>query len=277
MDGPQIGTLLRAWRERLAPADVGMPQQARRRTPGLRREELAQLAGLSVDYLARLEQGRARRPSPQVLEALARALRPDDGEREHLFRLCGRVPPGGGRIDRRITPGVQRVLDRLTDLPVQVVDAAWGIVAWNPLAAALLGDPSSRQGRERNIAWMHFTGGRGRLVREEAEQRAAEEEVVADLHAALARYPEDEELRSLVADLRSSSARFETLWARRPVAVRAASRKTIAHPEVGLLTVDCDVLITQDSDLRLVVYSAPPDSPDAEALALVGVVGLQAL
>lgn len=277
MDTNALGGCLRAWRERLAPAEVGLPSGSRRRTPGLRREELAQLAGVSVDYLARLEQARAGNPSPQVLASLCRALRLSEDEQEHLFALAGHTPPGAGVIDRRLTPGLQRLLDRLADLPVIVYDASWQIVAWNPLAAALVGDPSALHGRERNLAWRKFHGLPSRVVHSERDNERLEREMVADLHAASSRYSEDAQLAALIAELRAGSERFESLWRERPVAVRAGSRKTFAHPQVGRLTLDCDVLSAHGSDLRLVVYSARAGSPDADTLALLSVVGLQDL
>jgi hypothetical protein len=176
-----------------------------------------------------------------------------------------------------MTPGVQRVLDRLDDVPVVVLDAAWTVVAWNRLAAALSGDPSEHAGRDRNIVWRYFTGGSGRMVRDPEEDAAFEAEAVADLHAALGRYPDDPDLGSLIADLRRASQRFEQLWQTRPVATRRESRKTIDHPEIGRITVDCDVLQAQGSDLRLIVYTAEPGTPDADALALLGAIGLQEL
>lgn len=273
----ELGRCLRSWRDRLAPSEVGLPARALRRAPGLRREELAQLAGLSADYLTRLEQGRATHPSPGVLGALARSLRLTSDEQAHLFRLAGQALPGSGVMDRHLTPGVQRVLDRLSDVPVTVLDAAWEIVASNALAAALVGDPSGLRGRERNVLWRHFTGAPTRFVRDEGESQRLAEEAVADLHAALGRYPDDAQLRSLIADLQGVSEQFAQLWQTRPVAVRTASRKTIDHPEVGRLTLDCDVLTVHGTDLRLVVYSATPGSSDADALALIGVLGLQEL
>src|SRR3954469_1086861 len=123
MDHDELAGCLRTWRDRLAPEDVGLPAGGRRRAPGLRREEVAQLAGLSLDYLARLEQGRASNPSPSVLAPLARALRLTAGEADPRCRVAGQAPPAG-RISRPLTPGVQRVLDRLTDVPVVVFDAA---------------------------------------------------------------------------------------------------------------------------------------------------------
>jgi transcriptional regulator with XRE-family HTH domain len=270
----ELADCLRHWRDRLDPVELGLPA-GRRRAPGLRREEVARLAGVSADYLARLEQGRAHNPSVSVLAALARTLRLTHDERAHLFRVAGHVEPEAGRIDQHITPGVQRVLDRLADVPVMVVDATWEIVALNPPATALLGDLTAGTARDRNILWRHFTGEHSRLVRTEAETAASEAESVADLRAAAARYPEDDRLRRLIADLRAVSPRFDELWARTSVGRRASGRKAFEHPEVGLVTLDCDVLTVQDSDLRLVVYTAAPGSPDANALALLGAVGLQ--
>ncbi len=275
MDSDDLAGCLRTWRDRLSPADAGLPASGRRRAPGLRREEVAQLAGLSVDYLARLEQGRASAPSPSVLAPLARALRLSDDERAHLFRVAGHVPPGAGHMRRHLTPSVQRVLDRLGDVPVLVVDAAWQPVARNALATALLGDDSDRTPRERNVLWRHFTGEQWRVVRTPEQVERMEEGAVADLHDAAGRFPDDEPLRALIADLRAVSPRFAALWEQRPVARHVTDRKTFDHPEVGRLTLDCDELTVAGSDLRLVVYTAPPDSPDARALALLGAIGLQ--
>jgi transcriptional regulator with XRE-family HTH domain len=271
----ELGASLRTWRDRLQPADAGLPAARGRRVPGLRREEVAALAGVTVDYLARLEQGRAERPSPSVLGALARALRLDDNERAHLYALAGHVAPGRGRIDAHLTPGVQRILDRLADTPAMVCDAAWNIVARNALAQALFGDDSHLTDRERNIAWRQFLDAPSR-VRHTPEQTAKfEHSLVDDLRAASGRYPDDEGLATLVRDLRAHSPRFEALWSQGGVRPHASTRKTIAHPEVGELTLDCDVLTVPDSDVRLVVYTAPAGSPEARALALLSAVGLQ--
>jgi transcriptional regulator with XRE-family HTH domain len=269
MDTDDLAGCLRTWRDRLDPAEAGLPASTRRRAPGLRREEVAQLAGLSVDYLARLEQGRASAPSPSVLAPLARALRLSEDERDHVFRLAGHAAPGAGRIDRHITPGIQRVLDRLDDVPVLVVDAAWQPVAKNALAKALLGDG------DENVLRSHFGGKTGRVVREPEDVERFEEAAVADLHDAAGRYPDDEPLHQLIAELRRTSARFAALWDQRPVARHVADRKTFDHPEVGRITLDCDELTVGSCDLRVVVYTAPPGSPDAQALALLGAIGVQ--
>jgi transcriptional regulator with XRE-family HTH domain len=273
----ELARCLRAWRDRLAPAEVGLPGGGRRRAPGLRREEVARLAGLSVDYLARLEQGRAANPSPSVLAPLARALRLTDDERAHLFRVAGQAVPLPGHIDRHVTPGVQRVLDRLADVPVIVIDASWTVVAANALAVALVGDASREPDpRDRNIAWRHFTGAPTRHARDAEDDARMEAEAVADLRDALGRYPDDGPLRELIADLQEASPRFAELWARRAeVAPRTASRKTIVHPEIGPITLDCDSLVVRGSDLRLIVYTAPPGSPAAQALQLLATIGLQ--
>jgi transcriptional regulator with XRE-family HTH domain len=275
MDHEELAGCLRSWRDRLTPAEVGLTAGGQRRAPGLRREEVAQLAGLSVDYLARLEQGRASNPSPSVLAPLARALRLTDDERAHLFRVAGQAEPAVGAINRHLTPGVQRVLDRLQDVPVVVMDASWQVVAANALAVALIGDSSALPARERNIIWRHFTGAPSRFVRNEEDDARMAAEAVADLREALGRHPDDALLRALIDDLLEVSPRFAQLWEQRPVAQRNASRKTIDHPEVGPITLDCDVLTVRGSDLRLIVYSAAPGSADANALALLSAIGIQ--
>ena len=271
----ELGDCLRAWRERIPPADVGLPSGGRRRTAGLRREELAALAGVSVDYLVRLEQGRSANPSRQVVSSLARALRLTEPERDHLYRLAGHTPPGPHQMPDHLTPGVQRLLDRL-DAAVSVHDPSWTILAWNPAWAALMGDPSGWSGRERNIVWRAFSELSTRLVRSDDEARAFKYGVVADLRAAHGRYPHDPALRSLINDL-NRIEQFRQLWAIAPVAENHSARKTIDHPEVGRLTLDCDMLTVSGTDLRVIAYTAAPGTVDAERFDLVRVIGLQRL
>jgi transcriptional regulator with XRE-family HTH domain len=251
--------------------------QGPRRAPGLRREELALLAGVSVDYLTRLEQGRATAPSAQVLGALARALRLTDEERNHLFRLGGQPVPSSGQVRRHLTPGVQRLLDRLDGVPVAAYDAGWDLVAWNRWWAALVGDPTELAPRERNVLWSSLVGRAGRVRHTPEQQTALQTALVADLRSATARYPRDESLAALVSSLRAASPRFAELWASGVVGEHREDRKTVVHPQVGPLTLDCDVLTVSGSDLRIVTYTATPGSPDAEALALLGVIGTQQL
>ena len=276
-DHGELGAALRCWRDRVSPAEAGLPAGRARRAPGLRREELAMLAGVSADYITRLEQGRATAPSAQVLGALGRALRLSREEQDHLFRLAGQAPPRPGHITAQLTPGVQRLLDQLTGVPVSVSDAAWNTVAWNPLWAALTGDPSTRTGRDRNVLWRYFTGQRARVVRTAEDEARFEESTVADLRSATARYPDDTGLRQLIADLRAASPRFATLWETGVVGTHRESHKTFDHPDVGLITVDCDVLTVDGSDLRIIAYTTPAGSEAAEKLRLLSVIGTQAL
>lgn len=273
----EFGRATRRWRERITPEAVGLPPGSRRRAAGLRREELGLLAGVSVDYIVRLEQGRATAPSAQVVEALARALRLDTAERDHLFRLAGLQAPGRGTVPAHLTPGVQRLLDRLSGTPVSVHDATWTLLTANRLWTALMGDPSAARGHDRNVIWRHFTGGLGRVRHTPAQRASFEAAMVSDLHSAAARYPADATLRDLVGGLRKRSERFAALWDSGAVGSHESARKTIVHPEVGELELDCDVLTVAGSDLRLVAYTAAPGSPAEQRLALLAVVGLQAL
>jgi transcriptional regulator with XRE-family HTH domain len=273
----EFGQAVRRWRDRVPPEAAGLPTGGHRRAAGLRREELALLGGISVDYLTRLEQGRASNPSAQVVEALARALRLSGTERAHLFWLAGLAPPGPETVPAYITPSVQRLLDRLTGTPVAVYDASWTLLVANPPYAALMGDPSRWHGTQRNAVWRHFLG-LGTRVRHTPESlRGFEAALVADLRAAAGRYPADQQLRRLVADLRANSDRFAELWDSGAVGRHEAALKTIDHPQVGPLTLDCDVLTVAGSDLHVMIYTAEAGTADAERLALLTVLGTQAL
>ena len=275
--GDGIGSYIQVWRRRLQPGDVGLPASSPRRTRGLRREELASLAGISVDYLVRLEQGRATNPSTQVLAALSRALQLTIEERDHLYTVAGQAPPKRFAITSQVPPSVQRLVDRLADLPVAVYDPAWTLITWNAAWAGLMGDPSAVSGRDRNLIWRTFTGKSSRVRKSDAEADDFEVNAVADLRRAVGTYPDDAGLRRLVDELRQASPRFAGVWADRVVSTTGSNRKTIVHPEVGPITLDCDVLTVAGSDLRLVVYTAEPSSPDADRLRLVQVIGLQEL
>lgn len=277
MDRPGLADALRSYRSRLAPRDVGLAGGTRRRVAGLRREEVAMLAGISVDYLTRLEQGRGPTPSDLVLAALARALRLSDDERDHLFRLAGSAPPLPGHIVSVPRASTLRLLDRITDLPAVLLDAKGDVIAWNALATALLGDFSSWAPGRRNVAWQRFLGDGGRVSNDADEDERTAVEAVASLRLVAASYPDDPGLRRLLDELRAGSDRFRALWDGGRVAERRSSRKTVDHPQLGRLTLDCDALHLPDVDQRLIVYSARPGSPEADALSLLRVVGLQDL
>ena len=268
--------MLRTWRDRMSPGQVGLAVNAPRRTRGLRREELAVLAGISADYLVRLEQGRASNPSTQVCAALARALQLSDPEQAHLFRLAGHAG-GDGVVSRQVPASVRRLLDQLDQHPIAVYDAMWTLISWNRLWAALLGDPSALDERDRNVLWRHFTGGPSRVTHTPAEQAAFEASTVADLRTAAGRYPADPRLAALVEDLCRASERFRTLWAAATVADHEQDTKVVEHPEVGRVALDCDVLATQRGDLRVVVYTARPGSDAQTRLDLLGAIGTQSM
>lgn len=272
----EFGAAIRAWRDRVLPAEVGLLAGGDRRSPGLRREELAALAGLSVDYLVRLEQGRAKNPSPQVLGSLARALRLSRDERDLLYRSAGVAPPAAGAISTHLSPGLQRVIDHLADAPVGVFTAAWDFVLGNHIWHALFGDQTRRSRRESNLVWRALVLDDIPLVRTAEEVDHFADEMVADLRIAMSTYPDDRDLAELIADLRTASAAFEALWGQWRAANRRSDRKTVDSPAVGPITFDCDVLSAPDSDLRLVVYTAAPGSGDAEKLDLLRAIGVQA-
>jgi transcriptional regulator with XRE-family HTH domain len=277
MNRDDLATALRSARARVSPADVGLPAGARRRVSGLRREEVAQLASISVDYLVRLEQGRGPHPSDSVLAGLARALRMTDDERDYLFHLAGSAPPRPGHIDSTVRAGTLRVLDRLTDLPALVLDAKGDVLAWNDLAAAVLGDFSPWAPPTRNIVWQRFLGHEVRVSGTPEENERTAVESVASLRAVSARYPTDPGVQRLLNELRAKSPDFCRLWHDGRAAERRSSTKTVRHPELGVIELDCDALHLPDTDQRMIVYSAAPNSPAADALAMLRVVGLQQL
>ncbi|WP_106396649.1 helix-turn-helix transcriptional regulator [Actinocorallia populi] len=269
-----FGALLRAWRDRLSPADAGFTAMAGRRAPGLRREELAQLSGLSVDYVLRLEQGRATHPSSQVVGALARALQLSRTERDQLYRSAGLLPPQDGTVSTHVPPGVQRLAARLGDFPIGVFTADWSLVWWNSMWSALYGDPSALPAARRNLARVLFGNGALLPVRSERGQDAFASSIVADLKEAVSRYPADTRLTHLVQDLRETSGVFAHLWNTETAAAQhATDRKTIRHPEIGDILLDCDVLIVPGVDLRMVTYTAAAGSSDAGKLDLLRVTG----
>lgn len=277
MDRPELADFLRRSRDRLNPADVGLGCGARRRTPGLRREEVAQLAGMSADYLTRLEQARGPHPSRQMLGALARALRLTADERDHLFHLAGEEPPGETGGSDHVRPGLLLVLDRLHDTPALVVSGIGDILAQNTMASALLGDVSARPPAMRNIVRRTFTEPASMDIFPPEDHETLARNHVAHLRALLAARPDDPRAAGLVAELRAASGLFARLWAEHEVAVRRSDTKRVRHPVVGDMELDCEVLLSDGRDQRLIVYTARPGTEAYERLQLLRVVGLQDL
>lgn len=233
------------------------------------------LANLSVDYITRLEQGRAKHPSTAVLGSLARALRLTDEERDHLFRVGGVAVPTRTMVPRHVTPGVQHIVDRLGEVPVSVFSAAWDTLLVNDLWVTLFGEVP-RSGRGSNLLWNQFTGVAS-PVKYSAEHGAEfRRDLVADVHVAVSRYPDDAALASLVAELRAASPEFEELWGTAAFGEHRESRKTVDNALVGPITFDCDVLAAPGSDLKIVVYTVIPGSEDAAKLDLLRVSAVRA-
>jgi transcriptional regulator with XRE-family HTH domain len=277
VDRRELAGFLRSRRERISPAAVGLPAGSRRRTPGLRREEVAQLAHISTEYYARLEQARGSNPSPEVLSGLGRALRLDDAERAHLHRLAGGVAPAPAGPSREVRQSILDLLHRLPQAGAVVISASFEVIAWNDLAAALMEDFSALHRRDRNLVRRAFLGPHrdGRRLYGVSDVDHFARSSARRLRATAARYPADPELAALIRDLLAGSARFRELWASHDVADESTLRKTFEHPLVGPVTVNCDVLDLTDRDQRLIIYTAVPGSPAEEALRLLAVIGTQ--
>jgi transcriptional regulator with XRE-family HTH domain len=275
MDRDGLADFLRRRRAALQPDDVGLHAGARRRTGGLRREEVAGLAHMSTDFYARLEQRRGSRPSEQTTAALARALRLTQDERDHLFELAGHTaPPRAFRSDHA-GPGLLRVLVRL-DTPAQISSDLGVTLAQNPLAEALVGVQTNYTGLRRSIVYRWFTEPDQRDIHPQEDHPIHSRIHVASLRAVHGRSADDAEARDLVDRLLAESEEFAMLWERHEVASRSGTMKRFVHPLVGPLTLDCQILTSQNVTERLVVFTASPGSDDADRLALLSVVGSQA-
>jgi len=268
VDRGDFAALLRAWRERLQPAAVGFPA-GNRRTRGLRREEVALLAGVSVDYLVRLEQGRADNPSAQVVGSLARVLQLSDGERDQLHLAAGLPAPLPHAVPTHIPASVQRLLARLPDVSIGVWTAHWTLLTANTAWTALLG--SMQPGF--NLVVAEFTGVAPHVTWEAGDQERHQRALVSDLRTAQIRYPDDPSVQAVLAELRGHE-RFEQLWAEGTSVEHRFQAKTFVHPLVGEVTLDCDVLTAIGTDLRIVAYTAEPGTEDASRFDLIRTLGL---
>jgi transcriptional regulator with XRE-family HTH domain len=274
MQRDQLADFLRRRRETIRPAEVGLAGGPRRRTAGLRREEVAMLAGMSVDYVVRLEQGRSSRPSTQLLGALARALRLSDDERGHLFHLAGHQPPPADGVARLARAGLLRMLDLLGDTPALVVSDLGEVLAQNRGSTLLTGDHTGFFGDRRYVAHRWFTDPDARAACPLEERERHARQLVADLRATVGRRSGDPVATGLVERLRAASEDFRELWAEHEVKVRRADQKTFLHPRVGALRMDCETLVTPDLGQELVVLT-PADAEARERLDLLRVLGVE--
>ncbi|TPQ19014.1 helix-turn-helix transcriptional regulator [Streptomyces sporangiiformans] len=276
MNHSELAAYLKSRRARIRPSDVGLPTGPRRRVPGLRREEVAQLAGLSADYYTELERGRGTQPSAQVLAALARALRLNGDERDHLFHLAGRrVPPAALGPTAHVQPGLLGLLDQLTTTPAQVITDLHETLVQNPLAAALVGRPPAVHGPAASFVYRWFTDPDARSLYPAEDHPHHSRVFVADLQAVAARRGRDAEVNEMVAALRRRNQEFADLWDTRDVGLRRTDHKRIVHATLGVIELDCHSLFSEDGRQRLLWFSAPPGTEGAAQLQLLSVIGTQ--
>lgn len=274
MDPAELGSYLAGRRARVRPADVGLPPGTRRRVPGLRRDEVARLAGVPVEEYADLEQGRAAQPAPQVLEALARVLRLGADERDRLFLLAGHAPPSAAGTTH-VQPAMLDLLHLLGTTPARVVTDLDVTLAQNDMAEALLGDGGPRTWPAASFVHRWFTDPASRGLHPAADHPRHSRELVADLRAAVTRRGTDDEAGDLVARLRAGSAEFRGLWDGGDPAVLPGVRTRIVHPSLGVVELDRRRVVSDDGRQRLVFYTAPGGSHAAGQLELLSVVGRQ--
>lgn len=278
MDLAELGGFLKSRRDRIRPADVGLPATARRRVAGLRRDEVAHLAGASVDYYIELERGRGAQPSEQMVAALSRALRLSHDERDHLYHLAGRPVPAAGSAAAHVHPAMLDLLGRLDGTPAAVVTDLHVTLVHNRLADALLGPAPADTGFAASFVHRWFTDPASRLLYPEEDHDHHAATFVADLRAAVARRGAgDREASAMVTELRRRSPEFTALWDRHDVAVRRSDRKRIVHPQLGVLAVNCLNLFSEDGLQRLLWFSPVVGTDTVELFELLGVVGRQDL
>jgi transcriptional regulator with XRE-family HTH domain len=273
MNRAALADFLRRRRAALRPSDVGLVPGPRRRTPGLRREEVAGLTGMSVDYYVRLEQQRGPQPSEQMLASLARALRLSADERDYLYRLAGHNVPRRTPADTHVAPALLRVLDRLEDSPALILSALGEVLVANRLATAIFGDRSQLTGWARSDVYRWFTDPASRAVYPPEDHQRQARSLVASLRAAYGMSGPRSRAGELVRVLLTESDEFRELWERHEVAQRFADHKVVVHPEVGPIEVDCQALFTEDQYQALLVLTPAPGSAAEDKIRLLAVLG----
>lgn len=272
MDRTQLADFLRTRREALQPEDVGLPRGLRRRSRGLRREEVAILAGMSTDYYARIEQQRGPTPSEPILAAIARALRLTRDERDHLFRVAGHQPPGPTFTDH-VSPGMMRILDRLPDTPAQILTALDETLVQTRPAIALVGDDTTHTGLARSLIYRWFTDPHARRIYPEADHPLHSRAFTSDLRAAYTRHGPGFRAGQITEALLAASDEFTTLWNKHEIGVRRPDTKRFAHPDLGILELQCQTLLDPGQDQILLVYTATPGTASYDKLQLLSILG----
>lgn len=269
----ELAAFLRRRREALQPEDVGLSPRERRRTRGLRRQDVAELCGMSTDYYERLEQQRGPRPSPAMTAAIARGLRLTLDERDHLFRLVGHSPPPRDVFTDHITPGLMRALDCLKDTPAQVVTELGETLIQTDPAVALLGDETQFRGLERSAIYRWFTSAQARVLYPTEDHEQQSRTFTAILRGVYSRGDPGSRASEIVTALRSCSEEFERLWAAHEVSGRYGQHKRLVNPHVGMLEVHCQLLTDIEQGQSLLIFTASPGSADYEKLRLLTVLG----
>ena len=275
MDRAQLADFLRRRREALQPEDVGLRRGSRRRTAGLRREEVAALCDMSTDYYSRLEQARGPQPSEQMLAAIARGLRLTLDERDHLFRLAGHTAPVRTLRSEHVSPGLMRILDRLADTPAQVMTELGETLAQTPAARALFGDETRFEGFMRSVGYRWFVAPAGRNVYPIEDHPALSRAWTADIRTAYATFGAHSRVGAMVSELLQQSPEFAELWAEHEVRSTHAREKRLQHPEVGVMDLQCQFLIDPEQGQTLLVLTATPGTDSYEKLRLLSVIGTQ--
>ena len=272
MNRDDLAEFLRKRRESLQPADVGLAPGARRRTAGLRREEVAVLCGMSTDYYTRLEQRRGPQPSDQMLLAITRGLRLTLDERDHLFLLAGQRPPRRLRPSEQVSPALMRVFDRLDDTPALILSDLAETLVQNRLSVALTGDDSRHRGLARSSYYRWFTDPDERRTYPERDHAQQSRVRAAALRAAVASEAVATRGREIVDALLTASPEFADVWSDYEVRNRFDDHKTLVHPELGEIELDCQVLFTENQTQSLLVLTAPPGTEGHEKLQLLSIL-----
>ncbi|QUX31452.1 helix-turn-helix domain-containing protein [Nocardiopsis akebiae] len=277
IDRTGLAEFLRTRREALQPEDVGLPRGQRRRTSGLRREEVAALCHMSTDYYSRLERERGPRPSGQMLSSIAQGLHLSLDERDHLFRLAGHNPPPRGTVSDHVSPGLQRVLDRLDDTPAEIVTELGETLRQSPMGVALTGDTTVYTGPERSAGYRWFTDPDSRRLYAPEEHAFLTRMYASGLRELVTLRGPDSRAAHLADLLLGRSEEFRRVWEDHEIGVRPHHVKRFVHPEVGPLELNCQRLVDPGQAHSLLVYTAVPGSESHDRLHLLSVIGTRAL
>jgi len=277
IDRAGLAEFLRQRREALQPDDVGLPRGHRRRTSGLRREEVALLSHMSTDYYSRIEQERGPQPSEQMIAAIAQGLHLSVDERDHLFRLAGHNPPRRGAGSEHISPGMLRIFDRLADTPAEIVTELGETLRQTSLAVALTGDLTVYRGPSRSIGYRWFTDPATRALYEPEDHPFLHRMFASGLREMITVRGPESRAAQLAEMLLEESEDFRRVWATHEVGIRPRETKRFVHSELGTLELTCQVLMDPSQSHSLLVYTAIPGSETYDKLQLLSVIGAQQL